>query len=304
MRLVRSFAVAMLMGALISASAPAPSGAIALDTPNATFLDNSPSYISLMVTAGPSGTPNGFTIEWMPKADFDAYGWPTDYPPPGFNYCTFDGAPSFNLTPGVSDFLLGANTGAEVVLGELFDETGIYTTYVDELAPQSQYAIRVRAEGGPGADASANSATLILSSGLHENCRFTLGYWKNHPSAWPTLSLTLGTHVYTQAQLIAILSQPSLGNGLTILCHQLIAAKLNVYLASPPAGIASAIASADGMVGSLVPPSIGSGSLPSTTVNSLSTQLDDFNNGKTGSDRCAPTSASTSTWGRIKTLYR
>jgi hypothetical protein len=301
----------MLMGALVSAAAPAPGGAITLDTPNATFLDNSPSYISLMVTAGPSGTPNGFTVEWMPKSDFDVWGWPTDYTPPGFNYCTFDGAPSFNLTPGVSDFLLGANAGAEIVLGELFDETGVYTTYVDELSPETQYAVRVRAEAGPGANASANSPTQFLSSGTHEICRFTMGYWKNHPSAWPSacLPMLLGTVSYNQAQLLAILGTPSsvgpcgTANGLLILAHQLIAAKLNTCLSSPPASIAAAIAAADAMIGGLVPPPGGSGCIPPPTASPLAHELDDFNNGKTEGDNCV-TPVNVTTWGRLKTLYR
>jgi hypothetical protein len=295
----------LTLGAIVAVSTPAPATAVNLDTPNAAFLDNSPSYISLMVTAGASGAPHGFTVEWMPKADFDAWGWPTDYTPPGFNYCTFDGVPSFNLTPGVADFLLGSSEGAEVVLGELFDETGLYTTYVDELEPQSEYAVRVRAEGGPGGGASANSATLILSSGPHEICRFTQGYWKNHPSAWPpsALPMLLGTVAYSQAQLLAILGQPALGNGLLILGHQLIAAKLNVVLAAAPPSIVAAIAAADAMIGALVIPPIGSDTLPSSTVSALATQLDDFNNGKTDGDNCL-TPVNASSWGRLKALYR
>ena len=304
MKLLQGLAVATLLGMCVTASTPARSAAATLDTPAVQFLRNSPAYISLQVKAGATGAPNGFTVEWMPKSDFDITGWPAaGYPTPGFNYCTFDGVPSFNLTPGVPNFLLAPNTGAKVVLGELFDETGLYTTYVDELTPETQFAIRVRAEGGPGGDASANSATLILSSGTHEICRFTLGYWKNHPTVWPVLSLTLGTNTYNQAQLLLMLGQPSLGNGLTILVHQLIAAKLNALLASPPPAIATAIAAADAMVGGLVPPPIGAGSLPSATVNALATQLDDFNNGQTSGDDCF-TATKASSWGRLKTLYR
>ena len=313
MRLLQSLAVALTLGVVVTVSTSIPAAAATLATPGIEFLDNSPSYISLTVTgAGTLGTPNGFTVEWMPKADFVLYGWPADYLTPEYvNYrnCTFNGAPVFNLTPGVPDFLLGPNVSVRIVLGELFDEMGCdylgpYTAYTDELNPETQYAIRIRAEGGPGGDASLNSATLFLSSGTHEVCRFTLGYWKNHPTAWPTLSLTLGTNTYNQAQLISILSQPSLGNGLTILCHQLIAAKLNALLATPTPSIVSAIAAANTMVGSLIPPPLtGSGSLSSSSVNALSTQLDNFNNGKTGGDNCT-TPVGATTWGRLKTLYR
>ncbi len=305
MRLLQGFAVAALLAIAIVAPQPASAQAT-LDTPGIAVTDNSASYIAFLVTAGASGAPYGFTVEWMPLADYNLTGWPVDgYPVPGFNYCTFDGQPTFRVTPGVFDFLLGANTGARIYLGELFDETGLYTTYLDELSPESQYVVRVRAEGGPGFNTSLNSGTLNASSGTHEVCRFTLGYWKNHPSVWPVLSLSLGNVVYNQAQLLLILGQPSLGNGLSILAHQLIAAKLNALLATPPAGIVSAIAAADAMIGNLIcRPIPGWGSLSPSSVNSLSIQLDDFNNGKTSGDDCHPTAARATTWGRLKTLYR
>ncbi len=311
MRLLQGLASAALLAGIVVASVPAPVSAATLNTPTVQFMDNSPAYIKLWVTAGASGAPNGFTIEWMPKADYDAYGWPTSYIPPGFNYCTFDGVPSFNVTPGVADFLLGSGVGAKVVLGELFDESGLYTTYVDEMAPETQYAIRVRAEGGPGGEASPNSQTMLASSGTHEICRFTQGYWKNHPEAWPAscLPMLLGTNSYTETQLLAILGTPSstgpcgTANGLLILVHQLIAAKLNACLATPPASIQAAIVTADGMIGGLVPPPYGTGCLPPPSVDALATQLDDFNNGKTENDNCT-TAVKSSSWGRLKSLYR
>jgi len=211
----------------------------------------------------------------------------------------------------VGDFLLGPNVGAKVVLGELFDESGLYTTYVDEMSPETQYAIRVRAEGGPGGDASPNSQTMFASSGTHEICRFTVGYWKNHPAAWPAscLPMNLGTNSYTEAQLINILNTPSstgpcgTANGLLILVHQLIAAKLNSCLATAPPSIQAEIATADGMIGSLVPPPYGTGCLPPPSVSALATDLDDFNNGKTEGDNCT-TPVKSSSWGRLKSLYR
>ena len=310
MRLLQGFAVATLLAATVVAPMPA-AAQVTLDTPDVVVTDNSATYVAFMVTAGASGAPYGFTIEWMPKSNFDITGWPADgYTVPGFVDCTFLDPPSFRLTAGLADFRLASHTGASIYLGELFDETGVsssvpYTTYLDELAPETQYVVRVRAEGGPGYAASPNSASLGCGSGTHEVCRFTLGYWKNHSSAWPVSSLKLGNVTYTKAQLLLILGQPSLGNGLSILAHQLIAAKLNVYLSAPPAGIASAIVAADAMIGNLIcRPITGWGSLSSASTNSLSIQLDDFNNGKTSGDSCLPTSATASTWGRLKTLYR
>jgi len=305
MRMLQGFAVAgWVVGAL--AVAPMSSAvAVTLDTPQIEVADQSPWYIAFKVTAGLTGAPQGFTVDWMTKADFDAYGWPTDYIPPGFNYCDFTGIPTFRVTPGLSSYILPPSTGARIYLGELFDETGLYTTYTDEMVPATAYAVRVRADGGPLGDESANSATLFASSSPHEDCRFTQGYWKNHPEAWPVGStpMFLGTVSYTQAELLQILNQPANGNGLVILAHQLIAAKLNTFLAAPPPSIATAIAQADAMIGNQVVPPIGNGYLDPSQTDALVIQLDDFNNGKTQGDNCVtPTRASS--WGRLKALYR
>jgi len=310
MRLLQGFAVAGLIAVIAGMGAPTRAAAALLDTPSLAVSDASPWRVGIDVHAGLSGTPSGFTIEWMTKSDYDAFGWPSGgYIPPGYNYCLFDGVPSFNLTPGISNFLLGSGQTARVVLGELFDETGIYTTYTDDMAPATQYAVRVYAEGGPGGEQSAPSGTMFVATNTHEDCRFTFGYWKNHASAWPATSLTLGTVTYNQAQLLSILNEPSstgacgTANGLIILCHQLIAAKLNVFLAAPPASITAAIAAADAMIGSLVPPPVGSDCLPPPQTSALATQLDDFNNGQTAGDNCT-TPTHPTTWGRLKSLYR
>jgi hypothetical protein len=117
-------------------------------------------------------------------------------------------------------------------------------------------------------------------------CTLTQGFWKNHPSAWPVSSLQLGTVTYTQAQLIAILKQPVKGNGLVSLAHQLIAAKLNVASGTSTPAILNTIASADAMIGGLVVPPVGSGSLSTSSVGSLVTALDQFNQGLAGPTHC------------------
>ena len=142
-----------------------------------------------------------------------------------------------------------------------------------------------------------------MDSGTHEVCRFTLGYWKNHPGVWPVLSLTLGTVTYTQADLIQILDQPANGNGLLILEHQLIAAKLNALLSAPPPAIAADIATADLLIGGLIPPPIGGDTLDPASVTGLESDLDAFNNGQAGGDHCA-TPTVKSSWGKLKSLYR
>lgn len=113
-------------------------------------------------------------------------------------------------------------------------------------------------------------------------CVRTQGFWKNHASAWPVTSLTLGTTIYTQAQLLSILNQPVQGNGLVSLSHQLIAAKLNAASgASVPVSVQTAIASADALIGGLVVPPVGSGVLAPASTSALNTTLDQYNQGLT-----------------------
>jgi hypothetical protein len=67
------------------------------------------------------------------------------------------------------------------------------------------------------------SAILQCPSG---GCPATFGFWKHHP--FPFTSANIGCHVYTDAELVAILNQNNAGgNAVTILGHQLIAAIAN-----------------------------------------------------------------------------
>jgi hypothetical protein len=56
----------------------------------------------------------------------------------------------------------------------------------------------------------------------------TIGYWKNHPEAWPVTSLTICGNTLTQAELISILKSPSRKDVTIIMAKQLIAAMLAV----------------------------------------------------------------------------
>jgi hypothetical protein len=165
--------------------------------------------------------------------------------------------------------------------------------------------IRIRANGAGGVDPSAFSETMVVSSsGLAQNCTFTIGYWKNHPEEWPATSLMLGSVNYTDVELLAILNQPAGGNKLIILAHQLIAAKLNLLNGADPSAAAATIAAADALIGSLVCPPIGSDSLPDDPANGYANLLDDFNNGIIGPGHCGTTSVTDKSWGAVKSLYR
>ncbi len=123
-------------------------------------------------------------------------------------------------------------------------------------------------------------------------CTFSLGFWKTHyADSWPNVvvssGLTLGTVSYTAAELENIFNTAPAGNGLIILAHQLIAAKLNIARGADGSSIAGAIAAADALIGGLVVPPVGGGSLAPAATGALTTALDNYNNGLTGPGHCS-----------------
>jgi cysteine-rich repeat protein len=117
------------------------------------------------------------------------------------------------------------------------------------------------------------------------DCTLTQGYWKNHPGAWPVTSVALGNRTYSQAEALSVFAQPVNGNGLVSLAHQLLAAKLDVASGSTNA-VATEIAQGDAMIGNLVVPPVGAGSLPTSTTAALAQALDNYNTGTTGPGHC------------------
>ena len=295
---------------------PASTALVELDPPTLASPDPSASsFVHLDVVAGTSGAPNGFTIEWMTLAQFDAIGdvWPTDPADPRIKSALFFGFPSLNTVDGTTTFMLGPNSIADIEIGDIFDETGVAATNRDELSQGTEFVFRVRANGDGGdglLPSSAFSETHHASTKappLSTDCVFTQGYWKNHPSAWPVGSVKLGNVIYSQAQLLQIFATPAAGNGLISLAHQLIAAKLNIASGAlaPPVTLA-AIAAADALIGSLSIPPIGSGFLSPATTSHLTDDIESFNaeEGK-GTIQCQGSTASrVHTWGDLKSLYR
>ena len=136
----------------------------------------------------------------------------------------------------------------------------------------------------PTATASGTPSATATPTGTPFACVRGQGYWKNHPDQWPVTDLQLGNVSYTQEQLLAILHQPVRGNGLLILAHQLIAAKLNIAAGADPSCIQDTIAAADALIGDLVIPPVGDGYLSPRDVGSLAGILGQFNEG----EMCAP----------------
>lgn len=280
-------------------------GFATLDVPQLVAVSIDRSSARLLVTAGPSGTPSGFTVEWMTRADYDAEGgWPTNPSDPRIVTCSFTGSPTLTVMPGVADYTLGSGVSTLVEIGDLHDETGIYTYYDQELGWNSEYVFRVFANGSENDPQSAHSQTVFVTTDPGgDDCIFTQGFWKNHVEMWPTVSLQLGTVVYSATELQDILDTPAAGNGLIFLSHQLIAAKLNVGAGADPTSIQSAIDDADALIGGLIIPPVGSGFIHPSNASDLTEQLDQFNNGKLGVE-CNLVTVEPSTWSGVKRQYR
>ncbi len=291
---------------VLALNAPSVSAA-QLDAPTLEVVRVGRTSVSVKVTAGVSGAPNGFTLEWLPAATFDALGgWPTA----GDSRIMkgdFRGVPTLNTEDGTTQYRLLSADDAGVQLGDLFDETGVITQHHDELAEDEEYVIRVTANAKASAQASDASEAVRAKTVARtsQDCTYTQGYWKNHTSAWPVGNLMLGTVNYTAAQLLQIFNQPARGNGLISMAHQLIAAKLNIAQgATAPAATLLAISQADALIGNKVAPPIGAGSLTPASTSGLTTTLDNFNQGISGPGHCGSTPTNAPTWGALKSLYR
>jgi hypothetical protein len=85
---------------------------------------------------------------------------------------------------------------------------------------------------------------------------------------------------------MAILDNPARGNGLVILAHQLIAAKLNIANGADPAAVQQTVGDADNMIGALVIPPLGNGYLPPGQTGDLNETLTEYNEGIIGPGHC------------------
>jgi hypothetical protein len=147
----------------------------------------------------------------------------------------------------------------------------------------------------PSPSPSATATATPTPTGTPVGCVFGQGYWKNHPEAWPVMTLQLGNVMYTQQQLLDILHQPVRGNGLLILAHQLIAALLNIANGSDSSCIQQTIDEANALIGDLVIPPEGSGYLAPRDVSALAGTLDQYNEGFLCAPACEGTPAPTTT---------
>ena len=294
----------LFVGATLTVALAGAAFAQALDTPTLVSKGGGFFRIDLDVQAGASGAPHGFVVQWMKKSDFLDYGWPSNEYDPIVASCDFTGEPTLNTDSRSGTYLLGSSGVIAVQMGDLFDETGIYGTYLDQVVP-GEYAFRVWAEGdGTTGSGSLPSSVQFYSTVGNPEC--TQGFWKTHPEAWPPgcTPMLLGTVAYTAAELLAIFNTPANGNGLISLAHQLIATKLNICAGGDPTNIQATINAADALIGGLVVPPGGASFLAPASTSALTQALDDYNNGITPGVLACVTPTHHSTWGRVKALYR
>jgi len=116
-------------------------------------------------------------------------------------------------------------------------------------------------------------------------CTYSMGYWKNHPEAWPVDEISIGNITYTKEEALDILKTPTEGDATYILAYQLIAAKLNVANGADVDEIELTIKEADAWL-STHP----LGSDPSDPDReqgiALAETLDNYNNGLLGPSHC------------------
>lgn len=295
----------LMVTAALVLLAVAPMARAAVDTPTISVSQSGHGKQAIVVTAGASGLPDGFTVWWMDDGTFASYGrtWPsTEVSEQGA--AAFTGAPTLNTFGGqFTTFKLAPNASITIEIGDLFQETGVAGT-VDELEYGTKYHYAAFGLDENNNAASGLSNTVSAFTTNSTNCTYTIGYWKNHEEAWPVVSLTLGTVNYTKQQLLDILNQSVGGNGLVSLAHQLIGAKLNIAAGADPTDAAAAIATADAQIGGLVVPPVGAGYIHPSQTSGTTQTLDDYNNGIIGPGHCGTVSTEQKTWGGVKSLYR
>ncbi|WP_437811203.1 hypothetical protein [Sorangium sp. So ce1078] len=124
-----------------------------------------------------------------------------------------------------------------------------------------------------------------------DGCTLTQGYWKNHEESWPVSSLTIGGVEYSQEELLELFRTAPKGDTSLILCHQLIAARLNVESGASDAAVDGALADAEAWMAANkdadgeLPYGTKRGSAADEAV-SLSGKLAAFNEGGTGPGHC------------------
>jgi len=264
-----------------------------MSTPIITCGTASKVSIQITLTAGTTGAPAGFSLQWMTLADFVANGsvWLSSE---DSKLCHA----SFSGNAASSRYNLGAGESVTVEVGDFLFDNGTSASCQSPLACGTIYVFRAFAHANSTYNRSDFTPTLQCSTlpceDTNHNCTYTQGYWKTHGpiptgnniNEWPVTSLQLGTVTYTDLELQSIFDRPAQGNGLISLAHQLIAARLNIANGADGSAITATLAAADALIGGLIIPPVGVGSLPASATSSLTNTLNNYNNGLIGPGHC------------------
>lgn len=241
---------------------------------------SSKSTITVTVTAGASGAPAGFSLQWMTASAYALYGWESDVVCKG----------SFSGNANSSRYELGANASVELTIGDLAFDNGASTTCPDFLECGTEYVFRTFAHATSSKYRSDFSSNYSCSTAdCDGGCTYGKGYWKNNPDAWPIDELELGSVTYSKQQLLDIYDLPVGGNpqeanAFTRLAHHLIAAILNVENgATTSQTVLQAIADAHALLGNYDiltgNPVYTSNSTEGQQANAIKDILEAYNNG-------------------------
>jgi hypothetical protein len=294
---------AIAVALIFFSTPPTVSAKNKMSTPTLACGVSTQTSIEIVVTAGATGAPAGFSLQWITATQYangpdgipgtaDDNTWPAS---DDTQLCKG----SFSGNANLSRYELGPGESVIVNVGEFLFDNGASTNCSGALVCGTEYVFRAFAHASNSLNRSDftpnhTCSTLSCGGGDTGGCTLTQGYWKTHgPSAtgnnqneWPVTNLTLGTVNYTDLQLQSIFDTPAAGNGLIALAHQLIAAKLNIANGASDADIASAVAAADALIGGLVVPPVGAGSLPNSSTSSLIAVLTQYNEGLIGPGHC------------------
>ena len=105
---------------------------------------------------------------------------------------------------------------------------------------------------------------------------YTIGYWKNHPEAWPVDTIEIGGITYTKGEALELLWNAKAKYATKILAAQLIAAILNVESGASPPG--TTIDDANAFL-SIHPIGVKLSKADRAEALSLKDILDSYNNG-------------------------
>jgi hypothetical protein len=252
---------------------------IACGTETKTSID-----ITVCAPTGGTGLPAGFTIQWMTLEAFNAAGGVWASVETGLCDASFSG------NANLSRYNLKAGECVTVTVGDFLFDNGASTNCDEPLVCGTAYVFRAFGHATStllrSDFTSALECDTLPCEDRDQGCTYTQGFWKTHPEKWPVDNLDLGTRNYSSTELLSILVKAPAGNGLIILAHQLIAAKLNVASGADDTAVAAAITAADALIGSLVIPPVSSGYLTPASVSSLVNTLTSYNEGSIGPGHC------------------